>query len=405
MQKKLLIVEEALRDCTGHWYAYNKAVVDMHRESGCECLILANKDIDAAMSSELGAVPYFPYTNWDGIYNSPKAWKRYAGVIQHNLRVYQAMRKHFNSVSHPYDCVFVPTVVIHHLLAWRWLVAKYGGKKFKRLVLFFRINAGRYNTDSRRFDFKRNSIIMRTALHGLRKAVDEGIVCLATDSTRLAEEYRQLSGMELKVFPHPAVNYTHAFRPPDSSKTGLVTFTMLGPARFEKGIEVLQKSIRKILMEYPDLPVRFVIQWNRPIYLLEGGEYCPDPVLEASEKVVFIRQDLSTEEYDRYLSEADCILLPYRIDSYYSRISGVLIEAAMAGKPMIVTGNTWMEDAAQQYGHALIIQDGDVDGLASRIVTMCQEKERHSRLACERAVLACNYHSPGNFMNSLWQEK
>lgn len=172
----------------------------------------------------------------------------------------------------------------------------------------------------------------------------------------------------------------------------------LGPARLEKGIDVLQEAI----LHLPDLNVKFIIQWNMEIFLLDGTQLKPEPAL--SQKVVFLTSALSSEEYDDYMSQTDCMVLPYHRQSYYARISGVGVEAATAGIPIIFTKDTWMEDAVSQYGAGIGIEDKNALDLAEKIELMVSKIDEYKEKAMARALIAQAYHSPDNFLKCLWGE-
>ncbi len=70
-------------------------------------------------------------TSWDLGYNHPVPFVRYLGILHHNLRVAVWMIRHFKAQTEPYDVVLVPTVVLYHWLAWRFLYALGKGRCFK----------------------------------------------------------------------------------------------------------------------------------------------------------------------------------------------------------------------------------------------------------------------------------
>src|SRR5262249_2085445 len=84
--------------------------------------------------------------------------------------------------------LFVPTVAIHHVGAWRLLAAREVGHSIKRLVLFFRNNVAHYDVDSSEPRYKRSGIVWRHLLRGFEPEIRDGSVCFATDSERLAHE-------------------------------------------------------------------------------------------------------------------------------------------------------------------------------------------------------------------------
>jgi glycosyltransferase involved in cell wall biosynthesis len=248
--------------------------------------------------------------------------------------------------------------------------------------------------------FKRSSNILKWILRSFGSRVRSGQVVLATDSARLAAEYRRLCGLDFEVFPHPMTSFPTR---KEKRENAPVTFSCLGPARMEKGIDVLQAAIGKVFDQAPQLDVRFVIQWNAPIMIGAGGEVMqPDPALAASPRVTIIRNDLDSAAYAGLLADTDCMVLPYRRESYFARISGVAVEAMTAGIPVLYTRDTWVDDAAARMGAGLAVEDGDADDLASKIIALADDIAAFKRQAMTRTARARRYYSPDHFLEKLW---
>ena len=401
--RRLLIVEEALKNHTGHWYEYNRAVTEFNRTAGVNVAVVAHQTIAPKIAQELSAIPLFEYTNWDGIYYSPSAWRRYLGILKHNWYVYRTIDK-FLAESEGYDCIFVPTVVIYHWIAWLGLTHKYQGRKFKRLVLFIRNNAGSYPNGATQPVFQRHTILLKQVLRAYQRWIQAGLVCLGTDSARHATEYKLLSGLEIKVFPHPKVQFSEPIGkvPEPRSPDAPVVFSCLGPSRLEKGTDILQAAILHLQQTQPDLNAKFVIQWNQEILKEDGSVFAKSVELERGGKVLFLTHDLTSEDYNDYLTQSDCIVLPYRRQAYYTRLSGIAIEAAMLGIPMIYTRDTWLEDAVSNYGSGLGVENEDPVGLAQAIAVMTAKIDQYRSNAQQRVAVAQAYHSSQIFLKCLW---
>lgn len=149
-------------------------------------------------------------------------------------------------------------------------------------------------------------------------------------------------------------------------------------------------------------PVQFVIQWNHPVFDGEGKPYEPDPDLLADPRVTVIRDALGSEAYAAAIAATDCMLLPYRRDTYYARISGVAVEAATAGIAMIHTRDTWIADLVDSVGVGIGIEDGDVDGLAQAIFAVVEDFESFRMRGAARQKDAVAVHSAEAFQKSLW---
>ena len=396
--KRLLIVEEALKNRSGHWYEYNRAIVEEARKQGIEVTVLAHQEIEGDIQEELGAIPFFPVTNWDQVYYHPSAWRRYIGIIRHNFLIARLLGRFFSKQKDPYDIVLVPTVVLYHWLAWRWLIFKGGGKWFQRVVLITRNNAGEYDPEKEEYCYGLSAKVLRWILCSFRRIAKTDLLVLGSDSARIAKQYQEMSGIDFKTFCHPRKTV-----PADSvsisDKKGGLVFSALGPPRYEKGSDLVLAAIELIFSKQPDFPGHFVIQWNDRVFEPGGNEIMISPDLENHPNVEILRSSLSSEEYENRLAEADCLLLPYRRAQYFSRLSGIAIEAFQTGTPCICISNTWIEDCMNEIGGGVAIENESVADLAATICKMMNAGV--VRLEKSKVTEARSFHSPEAFMQQV----
>lgn len=405
--RRLLISEEALKDEVGHWFEYCRAVQDIHTSRDVHVVTLAHVDVTAPVREALNSVPLFRETSWDGLHVEPNFIKRYWAVITHNWLVFRSVDR-FLREQGPFDLAFAPTVTIHHLIGWRLVAALHAGRRIGRIVLLFRNNAGYYVEFDDRPRFRKLSRILGALIMSFKSAIASKRVLLATDSERLADEYEALSSVRPVVFPSPRVGPRPGggARERRNAEERILRFSCLGPARFEKGIDILQEAIKLLLMRRVDSgegdEIHFTIQWNMAILDGSGRAYLPDPSLVADRRVEFLDAPLDTEAYTRELQRADCMILPYRRDSYFARISGVAVEAVTTGIPVIFTKGTWCATLVETSGAGLGIPDGDAPALADAIAEVAKSYHRYRAEALEKADLARTANSAENFICNLW---
>lgn len=397
--RRLLIAEEGLKTLDGHWFEYDRAVADVNIKAGVDVTVAAHGDVALAVQERLKAQAIFACSSWDGVYNSPSSWKRYVGIVQHNQLVFKSMQQ-FVRQQGPFDCVFVPTVAIHHVYGWRSFALAELAKGAGRLVLLFRNSIGDYH-DGRLTQSRLKRLIWKEALRPLRPMIDDGRVVLATDSSRLAAEYHSLIGAKLTVFPQPQITVREA-RTSTFYPSAPFTFGSLGPARLEKGVDLFEEAALAFLKARPGANVRFVLQWTAPIWLEDGSEKKPMPELLADPRFVLIDEPMDSETYEAVLADIDCMILPYRRSSYHGRISGVAVEAATAGIPAIYTTDTWTADLISSSGAGIPVEDEDVDGLTQALLDAYDSRADLTAAARARAEAAGKAHSLQAFIGSLW---
>jgi hypothetical protein len=96
------------------------------------------------------------------------------------------------------------------------------------------------------------------------------------------------------------------------------------------------------------------------------------------------------------------MLLPYRRDSYFARISGVAVEAATAGIPMLYTNDTWTADLVGAVGAGVGTDDGDLAGLIAGIEEMIGRYDHYRAEAMSRRTAAQAANSGEAFVDRLW---
>jgi glycosyltransferase involved in cell wall biosynthesis len=400
--RTIIVSEEALQSEVGHFFEYNKAVVYLCQGLGATCNVAVHANANDRVRNSLPAKPVFARTSWGSINTEPDPVRRYMAAAAHNLMVFRTMSRLVDELG-PVDVVFAPTVTIYDIVGWRMFAARYLGSKVGRLVLLIRNAAARYEEGSSVPIFKASQKPLAAALRSFKHFERDGRYTFATDSERLADEYEALSGCRPVVFPSPRIA-------PASSEGSLqqgkcddrVVFASLGPARLEKGIDIFQAAIAKVLKSGLSRDARFVVQWNMPILGPSGQTIDPDAELVRSDRVRILTEDLSSEGYNAELLGADCIVLPYRRDAYFARISGIAVEAATAGIPMIYTCGTWCEDLVTSSGAGIGVPDGDADALANAMIEMAANIVSYRHQAAAAAERARAAHSAEAFIELLW---
>jgi hypothetical protein len=406
MHNRILITEEALRDREGHWFEYNRATKAALLEFNPSMVVdmLGNRTMDASVADELKATPHFRYTVWDQIYNKPQAWKRYFGIVQHNFRLYQDLAQHLHK-SDPYDAIFAPTVVLHHLLAYHAIANRFAGRKLNQLVLLIRNNIANYDQTGKR-TFRGTAKFWRWAIRRFQPLIAKGQVRFVTDSERLADEYEELTGIRFAVLPHPslvATGYDHAVRTNVDGRP--IRIFLPGPARFEKGSDKLEGIVNLFSTATNlDLPrVEFVVQWAEP-FSLPDGRMCSSETfrnLDTDKVSVCIhREPLSSAQYREELCDADIILLPYRCAAYFARISGVAVEAMILGKPCVFTANTWVHTIAERFGLGTACDETEAGVFLALASTLNSLADRR-RKSMEKKTEIAGFFSPKSFASML----
>ena len=215
---KWLIVEDALRDRKGHWLEYVSTFVRELRALGDEVVVLCDRKAQGFVIEQTGARPVLPESIWRRMGDGAGALKRYLRVPGHAWATFVAVRKVFRELfsaqpatiypipatSRPPDWIFVPTVLVHHLLGW-WLLLKTGSVlKEARVLLFFPNLPIRLDNEGHPHWYGGpTKKLMAWLFASLRKDVESGWVVMGVETHAMRRALEGLIGMPVVYLPHP----------------------------------------------------------------------------------------------------------------------------------------------------------------------------------------------------------
>jgi glycosyltransferase involved in cell wall biosynthesis len=386
-----LISEDALRDRKGHWFEYLGTFVRELRALGDDVTLLADAAAENFLVEQLGAKPALPPSIWHRMGDNAGFARRYLRVPGHGWQTYSRLRR-FLSRSEDYDVIFVPTVLVHHLLGWTALIKWTLKKSRARIVLFFPNTPVQLTGETGEPAWERapTAKLFHRLVRSLRKEVKQGRVILGVETQPMRQALTQLSGVPFTYFPHPVAPVSNGGTEKTVAADGEILMGSYGGARQEKGSDVLVAAVDEYTRRYPDSRVRFALQ-------SVGGPGALWGRLEGNAKVRIIPNYFGDGEYAKQLLATDCLLLPYRRSSYALRVSRVVIEALVQGIPVVVTRGTTLADQAKELGAPVMCEDGDVESLVQAIRQVELQYQPLSEDAKSRRKAARDHFSVARF--------
>ena len=86
-----------------------------------------------------------------------------------------------------------------------------------------------------------------------------------------------------------------------------------------------------------------------------------------------VTTNLSDAGYAALVGSAHVIVLPYRLDTFRTRTSGVLLDAIAAAKPVVAVRGTWAGDIIEEFDIGRTYVDGDIESLEQTIKHVVDE--------------------------------
>lgn len=368
-RRRLWLVDHLLVDVVGHHLGYNLALAGGAREAGWEPVLTTHRDFDPALAPGCEVRRIFR-TDWR---SAPPSWvARHMRLLRllENLsaaRFAADLRKLSTSVRED-DVIFAQMIAPRHFLAWlRW------AEEFpRRLVLHLGYQPARFGHPA-----------VRAAWDALPRAARENLH-FVTDSERLTAPFSEILGTPVEYLPH-IVERTFPEAAPREEGAPLRCLS-LGNARREKGFSDIVQAARLLEAGRKAGAISLTIQCHQPdsesARQLAGQSDGPG--------LRWIREPLPDDAYAAELAAADVVLLPYHLDHYALRTSGVFCEARVAGKPMVGSEGSWLGGRLARDGGGWLVPERDPAALAACLREIpgtfaeVSEKARHLKEAATR---------------------
>ncbi|CAD5275207.1 hypothetical protein BOSE62_130648 [Bosea sp. 62] len=380
----LYILDPNLRDFVGHYLEYDRSVSEAAKLAGLSCVILGHRSFTPSFDGLIDVRPIY----------SADIWNRLPDHDFHSVKSLEFANSQFAAETilflkdqplGPEDIIFIPTLTKAQIAGVAALVQRFGqsGAAFE---IMLRYQPGLYD-----------GTVATKAFRSLERLSKTTRIRLSTDSHRLSSELGMLTALEIAVYPIP---HTDKFATPLSGITGDgLHFVSLGNARGEKGLAEIFDAIEITASKPWADQLRFTLQCNDPSEDVRGriARYKEKP----DKRVTLIEQAMGTEAYYELLGNADVVLVPYHVDIYASRTSGVFLEAMTAGKIAICTRDTWMSDQLDLHGGGIAVDDRSAASLAIAISDVLNTyDELHVKAQVARAHWK-TIHTPENLISHL----
>ena len=174
-------------------------------------------------------------------------------------------------------------------------------------------------------------------------------------------------------------------------------FVLAGNARREKGFDLLPGAIQHYYRHGGS--GSFIIQ------AIDSWEQETGRDLEKFGPIVkVLGQAFSRSDYFRLLESSDAVLLAYDPARYRLRTSHILVEALGAGRPVITTGGTWMEEELSRWGDAppgVVAEHYNSDALGQALLTFEKNQSAIQHRAWQIAPEVRKKHNAAAFISAL----
>ena len=146
----------------------------------------------------------------------------------------------------------------------------------------------------------------------------------------------------------------------------------------------LAKELSEDIFNKIDFSVRVSEQSNPPMPM---HDYIRDV---RRSKFEVIDAELTKSDYSHLLSEADIIALPYDPKVFAERTSGLVVDAAYLGKPMIVLEGGWIADTVSKFGNGIIVTSFSSEEFVPAVNDLIRDYSKYSSSDKSKAYFSKN---------------
>ena len=217
-----------------------------------------------------------------------------------------------------------------------------------------------------------------------------------SDSDLLREKYQTILQHPVSQLPHVVSRrVSDCYKPPGRPPH----FVCLGNARQEKGFAEVLTAIDILNGDGQAPNAQFTLQSSDPDAISAAA--LANFHSATAGPVSVITRALDEESYLQLLKNSDVLLLPYHLEKYGDRTSGVFCEAVTSGKPVITTRGSFLGLEVAREGTGWLVEDRNPDSVVHAIRRAISELEP---VAARCAELMPRYKSmfhPDTFVSQL----
>lgn len=365
MARPFIILDPGMRQQAGHYFEFNMALAQAARESGYSVLIYAHA---AWQGKEDDIIPYFS----GGVGQSGKlhGWgHKILSILPPPLRkiLFTPARFIFRVFQKQIQPDNVFTREVRELSLPDDAIILCPSASYADISAMMPYCADKPNQWRFVLRQKPQSKSEEDALEILKQKILPNNMRILADTNDLAV-WLNANTIRAALMPIPMKLPSFVYDNPKPHE--VFTFALLGPARKEKGIDLMPDLVRAFAEDLKQNKVRFFIQTT-----LIGGQ-APEPETEEAiaklkklqkelPNIILESGDLSEDEFYRALCDASCLLVPYDRKRYEARSSGLLVQSFLCGRQAIVPRGTWMADQMPDFMQDLIWDD-DLEGVCLR---------------------------------------
>ncbi len=370
--------------------------------------IFGYQALDQSIVAELGAIPHFRRSLYDGVDHSlgQRGLRSVAAVfrgaetyspIRSERKTWTALNETFErdlgklpaDIWNSDNLVILPAISQNQIMGLIRYLLRQPQELLPRVVcqLMFSPNWtpwGQISLYGEQF--------YRDAFELAAPLIDRALF-FTTENEAMATLYRNGFGIETNILPIPFDG-----SPPTETRDATVRLGFFGYSKCDKGFHLLPEAIA--LCQRQRLDAEFVVQIQHSGW--EKRTIEAELALRALKDVRLVEGVLASAEYATWTSQIDVMLLPYDPVTFGLRGSGIFTESVAAGRPVVASRGTFAGTSIEKNeAEGEVFAPHSSEELAAAIGRLVPRLPACKARAAERAQDFARGHSPGAYLDVL----
>nr|CRH05927.1 protein of unknown function [Candidatus Magnetococcus massalia] len=393
LHMRIIIIDHALTKKLGHFYGMHKGLRQLFSHMGIPTLSLINLKATPDIVEEFGAIPAFKLRPFFGVGKEVSHTYYMKELVAYAEEFAYSLHQYLSPLVQPGDLFLFPYCHPHELLAVSLWQKKLPAIKQHRFI--FNMMQIRYLFTSEKKLWQEMKSTYQVASRELSNAVKTGnahvLIHHEEELLRLQQEMEiPVHFVPLPMNLLPLINTEHSRNPE-------YDFGFFGLALERKGFHFLNHIIKNSCLLND--PPSFFIQNTTKQSIFTKGEQ--SEIIKRT-KIHEFFGNMEEEEYVSFFQKCRFILIPYNQSLYEFKSSGVFIESLACGKPMLVTGKTWMSQMLNVHkGSGIIIKDWTPSAYVQGVALAMKYQEKLIKHAQSQKDFWLNQHGLSTYVQTI----
>lgn len=385
---RFFVLQNGLESLATHYFNETLAWREVCADLGIACRIYANRKAGPEITGPLDAIPAFTFAADDGLRFDAATQAMHDMVHKGDRFTLECRLLDAHGIT-PDDVVIVPYAGAAEMLGLaRWLETRKRAGRPRIVTIMHR------QGDDWRLDEAREHVLagvtapLRYGAQRLARAAGEDRFLFAANSSRLATVLSDVAGLTARPLPvllRHKLAAAMADRPGEEAVPAFrgrrFDVGLMGQFRPEKGGKLALKALMRCFAERPGLDA--VVQVADAVQEAVVREILAG--VRSGGAITIVKGQLSPGDFETCVGACRLLALPYHPRRYAARTSGLFVEAAAWGRPVVAPDGTWMSDMIGEGRVAGILFDtlnldavhdaleralDDIEGLSSQARTL-----------------------------------